>query len=208
VSIGEAIIGESAYKVGTTVLRRGWRRFTEVIRSNPNIKKVKLCLRHRGYTTDDLRKAFSSGVEVLFVSIMSGHTVKQLEPYLEMAKRTRTHIKALTWDPDTSPDTVENFRRHLGESESDPTLTLRQVRDAANHWDGWQKRYPEYSQIKYFRSTPTMQGYVVTDQWALVELIPYRTQPNERPALLLTKKSDAEAFGLFSDRFQKLWGDN
>jgi len=52
-----------------------------------------------------------------------------------------------------------------------------------------------------------MQGIIVRDKWAVLELIPYATHTNDRPALVLTPERDSELFGLFVRQFERLWDD-
>jgi hypothetical protein len=53
-----------------------------------------------------------------------------------------------------------------------------------------------------------MQGLIVKDSWAIIELIPFHTHPNDRPALILTPKGNPELFRLFTEKWEELWETN
>jgi len=50
-----------------------------------------------------------------------------------------------------------------------------------------------------------MQGVIVKDKWATLELIPFATKTTDRPALVLTPRTDPELFTLLVGRFERLW---
>ena len=49
-----------------------------------------------------------------------------------------------------------------------------------------------------------MQGVIVVDNWALVELLRYHTKLENRPALFLSASLDVELFLLFQAAFKEL----
>ncbi len=182
-------------------------RLTRRLTREAPFKSTVLCLRHRLHARERYyEKAFSSGQDVLYISIMSEDTIKEMDPYLAKARESNTRLRVLTWHPDTSKDTIEALRKHLNENADNPERTIQQVRQAAADWDTLKRKYTNLDVRKY-RSVPTMQAVIVGQQWALVELLPYATFKNDRPALILTSKADPEAFLLFRNKFEKLWDD-
>jgi hypothetical protein len=206
----EPILSDLAGNILWVAIKRGVlffaMRLTRRLTRESHFKSTVLCLRHRIHARERYyEKAFSSGEDVLYVSIMSHDTIKEMKQYLAKARESRTRLRVLTWHPDTSEDTIEALRKHLHEND-DPERTIQQVRQAAADWDTLKGKYANLDVRKY-RSVPTMQAVIVGQQWALVELLPYATFKNDRPALILTPKTDPDAFLLFRNKFEKLWDD-
>ena len=163
-----------------------------------------LYLAHRNSKARDewYERALASEGEVLYVSIMSDHSFEQFDRYL----KPRTTVNVLTWMPSTALE-IEGFAKHLRESGN----KVEQVRGALRKWDARKdpknEHYHENITVRTYESSPTMQGVIVKDDWALIELILYDSRTVMRPALLLNNReeSDREAFRLFSDRFRALW---
>ncbi len=184
---------------GNTTVRR-------LTRQSP-YKSVVLCLRHRVHArTKYYEPAFAGGDDVLYVSIMSQDTLKEMEPLLKISEANNTRIRVLTWHHDTPSETVALFRMHLQENDEHRARTHEQLRHATADWRALEQRYKNLT-VREYRPLPTMQGIIVHDKWALIELMPHATHKNERPALVLTPQSDADAFRLFAEQFEKLWDD-
>jgi len=172
-------------------------------------KITTVCLNHRtNAKVKYYNAAFSSGKDVLYLSVMSQATLKSMKPHLDMCVRSDTKLRVLTWDEHIPAAVVEAYRLHLNENSDHPDRSLEQARRAAQDWKALQNDYKDNLQVRDYRSIPTMQGLVVEDSWALIELIPFSAQPEERPALLLTPKSDPELFSFFRQKFEDLWKAN
>ena len=154
------------------------------------------------------KAAFRSGTTVLYVSIMSESSLKEIKPLLENAKKTRTKLCVLTWNKGISMEIIEALRIHLDENDDDPGLTVRQVRQAALSWRVIEKRYKDNVEVRDYSSCPTFQGLIVKDRWAVIEMLPFHTHPMDRPALILTPTADPELFEMFSGKFESLWRTN
>jgi hypothetical protein len=102
--------------------------------------------------------------------------------WLQGAKETNTRLSVLTWNPNVGP----------------------QVKSSYAEWKKLAKKHPKVIEAKSYSSAPTMQGVIVLDDWALIELIPYRTEPDSRPAIFLSETADPELFKLFQSSFKML----
>jgi len=189
------------------VLLRGYATVRTFTKHSP-FKSVVLCLRHRVHArTKYYEQAFASGTDVLYVSIMSQDTLKEMKPHLMTSQSTNTRIRVLTWHHDTPEGTVELFRKHLQENDEHRERTREQLCQATADWRTLEQAYTNLT-VREYRSLPTMQGIIVHGKWALIGLMPYAAHKYERPALILTPQSDADAFKLIADQFEKLWNDS
>lgn len=179
-------------------------KFVRYLKRASPYKLVTLCLKHRPYTRDKYEGAFASGQDVLFITVMSQHNLKQMPTLLEKANVNNTRLRVLTWDPNLSTETIDSLRKHLGENPENPERTVEQVKQASQDWDSLASKHSNITVRKY-RSSPTMQGLVVGKEWTQIELLPFATHPDYRPALILTATSDPEAFELFRSAFENLW---
>jgi hypothetical protein len=115
----------------------------------------------------------------------------------------RHQIRVLTWHRKISQSVIEAYRRHLNEPY--PKRAVEQARRATADWRVLEKEYPQNVLVREYASIPTMQGIIVHNRWAVLELIPYATHTNDRPALILTPERDSELFELFNRQFELLW---
>ena len=167
-------------------------------------------LQHRRTVSDRFyEKAFEAGGNVLYVSIMSKDTLDEMEGRLDKARHSATSIRVLTWDAGVGGQVVEAFRRHLGEYKTNPKGAFSQVKDASAEWNRLRERYPDVIvDLRRYSSVPTMQGILVKGAWVLVELMPYHTTKDMRPALFLTPKLDPELYPIFAGAFEGLYIDS
>lgn len=179
-------------------------RLIRLLKRSSPFKLVTLCLNHRQPTRHRFEEAFVSGQDVLFITIMSQHTVKQIRPLLKKALDSNTRLRVLTLYPDLAHEAIEALRKHLDENRNNPERTVVQVKEASVDWDNLAVEHNNI-EVRKYRSSPTMQGLVVGKEWAQVELLPFATHPDYRPALILTAASDPEAFELFRGAFENLW---
>ena len=116
----------------------------------------------------------------------------------------------MTWDPDVDPHVIDSFRIHLDENTFLPYKTINQVIEAAEYWRRMASECSSNITVRTYKSSPTMQGYFIggPNAWGVIELYPFATQPNDRPALLLTVKNDPDVFALFRNAFEDLWNRN
>lgn len=152
-------------------------------------------------------EAFKTGKEVLYVSIMSRDTLgDSMRNNLKRATAAGTRLRVLTWDPKVGAKVVETFRKHLGEFERDHSGALRQVETARDEWTAMAKEYSSaIEEVRVYDSVPTLQGIVVMGEWALIELLPYRTKKESRPAIFVSASIDKELYCLFESQFSLLW---
>ena len=162
---------------------------------------------HRRVVAQELYEAsFTSGGEVIYLSIMSGkNTLAKMPERMQRAEASHTTINVLTWDPAVGADVIRAFGNHIDEEAT----VVEQTRVAC---DTWKKLARDHAGVVkkagVYRSSPTMQGLVVLDDWALVEMIPYRTPPGERLSIFLSASLDRELFPMFQSSFQRLLADS
>lgn len=160
--------------------------------------------KHRNTTSEYYDDAFTSGLEIFIVSIMSQHTLREMDARLRKAQASRTRVNVLTLDPNLDQSIVEAIRLHLNEPPYDTEITMRQVKEAWEQWSSFAGKYPDV-RVRKYRTIPTLQGILVRDKYASIELLPFDTQTDNRPGLFLTRSEDRELFNLFQDKFIKLW---
>jgi hypothetical protein len=160
---------------------------------------------HRRTITEQIYEtAFDSGKEVIYVTIMSKHTLMKMPELLLRARKSATTLKVLTWSPKVGAKVIRAFGMHLGEESS----ASDQIKGAHVTWKKLAKGHPDViREARTYSSAPTMQGIVVTNDWALIELIPYRTKPEERPALFFSATEEPELFKRFQKSFRDLLND-
>jgi hypothetical protein len=187
----------------TSVLPVGWSIH------EPYLKHTTICLNYRpNLYTSHYAKAFSDGGDVLYISVMSQNTLKKMRDHLDLCKAKGTRLRVLTWHQKIPEAVIEAYRQHLREEDKYPERFVTQTRQAAFDWQQLQTEYSRNLEVREYCSVATMQGVIVKDKWAMIELIPYATETNERPALLLAPSTDPELFALLVDRFEQLWADN
>jgi hypothetical protein len=187
------------------------RRFTKqgevsrVTRAKKSyLRAAWIFLRHRTSVYEELYEAsFESGGDVLYVSIMSESTLRDsMKENLQRAVLSRTKLRVLTWDPAVGADSVEAFRKHLNEK----TNAQRQVEMALKNWTDLAHDFPKaIRQLRKYQSAPTMQGIVVKDRWALLELLPYGVRTRERPALLLDARTNVDLYEVLCSPLERLF---
>jgi hypothetical protein len=160
---------------------------------------------HRRIVAEELYEAsFKSGKELIYVTIMSKHTLMKMPERIRYAKDSHT-INVLTWDPNVGPQATKAFGKHIGEERT----AGKQIRQAYTEWQKLARESPAViKRACGYLSSPTMQGVIVLDDWALVELIPYHTAPDDRPAMFLSASLDTSLFSLFQSAFMALMEDS
>lgn len=206
--IGEWAASHATWEFLARFVAHPLLRVVRLVKRRSPYKTVEVCLRHRLNAKQQYyEQAFVSGADVLYVSLMSEGTIKAIRPHLDECRRTNTRLRVLTWHHGSNPEAVETFRRHLDEARHEPSRTLRQLQQALEDWRTLEGEYKDILTIREYRSSPTMQGVIVSERWALIELLPYATHPDQRPALLLKPKTDPDLFALFKGQFERLWRD-
>jgi DNA-binding winged helix-turn-helix (wHTH) protein len=170
-------------------------------------KLVTLHLKHRSMHYRRLEKALLSGQDILLLTVMSQSMTKWIRKLLIKAVEKGTRLRVLTWS-ETVPVVIEAFRKHIDENSARNTRhrTISQVIDAVADWTRLSKEFA-CVEVRKYKSVPTMQGFFVTgaEGWGIVELLPFATQPEKRPALILNSRTDSDVFRLFYDTFEDLW---
>jgi hypothetical protein len=204
--IVQGVVGNALWAAIQRLLLFVFVRVVSAIKGKSTFRSIVICLKHRLYAHDEFyAKAFSSGRDVLYLSIMSHNTLREdMRDHLESARSAKTHLRVLTWNPEDD-SAIESFRKHLGEESSDPQRTTAQVHQALADWKQLAAEFPDVITLREYQSSPTMQAVIVHEEWALVELIPYNAKPKERPALILRRKDDQITFDFFCNQFEKLW---
>ena len=170
-------------------------------------KRPYIKLEHRKKTKDEFAEAFEKGNEVIFLTIMSQHTRKQIEPYLKKAKSTRTKINILTFDPNAPTEVVESLQKHLKDSGATTISTKKQIEEAFQEWKNFESQYPNIIEVRKYNSIPTMQGLFVKDKFISIELMTYETLPDDRAGALIYKDISPKLFDLIYQKYETLWID-
>jgi len=200
----EGVLGNAIWAFVSRGLTLGTTSALRLLKRNSPYKPTAMCLRHRINAREKYYEgAFHSGKNVLYLSIMSQSTLKDMRPHLEDCTKSGTTLRALTWDRSVPKELIEAYRLHLNEVQT-PQAAVVQARGAARDWRMLEGEF-DCLTVREFSSLPTMQGLIVKDSWALVELIPFCTATHDRPALLLTPKTDPELFELFTQKWENLW---
>jgi hypothetical protein len=165
---------------------------------------VPLCMLHRTrpkLRDEYYRAALASGRRVLYISVMSRHSFKLLEKYLA----NHTQLQVLTWNP-VSTEEIAAYAKYLQEEDD----KIKQTQGALEKWAELEKQRPNIEVRTYNSSPPMMQGVIVENKWAMLELTPYSKGPSRRPAILLRKGVQAEraGFDFFAEVFQRLFDDS
>lgn len=123
---------------------------------------------------------------------------------IRRAEATHTTLNVLTLDPSVGSQAIAAFGKHLAEEAT----AAKQTEDACATWRTLAKEHRGIiKKAGIYRSSPTMQGLVVLDDWALVEMIPYHLPPAQRPSVFLSASLDTEWFSVIQSSFQALLGD-
>ena len=168
----------------------------------------KIALTHRVNTEAQKQyyeRAFSEGDEILYVTIMSESSVKRggIEKHLK-ALKPNAKLRVLTWYADDS--VIEAFRKNIGENEHDPKKTIKQVDESLKEWRQLMRDFPSLNfSVKVYESSPTMQGALVRNKWALIEPLPYHIGKDDRPGIILTHADAPQTLALLWKAFDDLF---
>jgi hypothetical protein len=141
---------------------------------------------------------------------MSKCSFEDLQKALPTEPNGARPLRVLTLDPNLDRAAVEAVGRGLVEHRDTPHGAVRQVREAALQWLGLARdsRYAGFLRVNAYDSAPTLQGILVPDQFVLVELLPYDTFKENRPALFIRRTDDEKNFGVFAKAFEALWNQS
>jgi hypothetical protein len=131
-----------------------------------------------------------------------------MRDHLDICRVTGTRLRVLTWHHEIPEAVIEAYRKHAREEEKHPERFVVQARRAASDWRELETEYSHNLEVREYSSIATMQGVIVKDKWATIELFPYATATTDRPALVLTPNKDADLFTLIVGRFERLWADS
>ena len=141
---------------------------------------VGLQFSHRANLRETLfERAFQHGGLTTLLTIKSVHTLTIVQNKLPECVATNTRIRVLALDPNTDPAVLATLARHLGER---PAEVVRGVREAWEEWGRLKALFPDNLDVLCFSSLPVWQGYVVGEEYAVIEFLSFRQDPNSRPA--------------------------
>jgi hypothetical protein len=174
-----------------------WTRYSE---------SVSLCFEHRANARQLFRSAFTSGTDVYLLTIKSRNVFSLLDTFLPGSTGTRLHV--LTWDPGF-PRSEQNasivaLHRLTPDSPSAVQVFTKETLDACGEWTQRTTKWNNIS-IGVYGSTPTLEGYLVKDRWAVVEPMPFGVPTESRAALILMADKHPNAFAFFQKAFLDLW---
>ena len=173
-----------------------------------NFEQPWILLNHRrNFRNEFLFDALRKPTEILFVTIMSKHTIQEIKTLDDDGNLKVKKLKVLTLKHCDEVDQVsESLSKHINESPVESITT--QINAANNEWRSFSTKHRSKIEVREYESIPTMQGFVVKGEYALVELLTYHSQPNQRAAILAKKDKNPELFKLFSTSFEKLWRES
>jgi hypothetical protein len=173
---------------------------------------VNLCFERRRNAMGLFRSAFKSDTDVYLLTIKSRNVFALIDALLP-GFPSGSRLNVLTWDPG-DPRSEENpsIKALIGLTPDEPT-TLKtfteEVLNAPGLWDKRRKNWKNLKiEIRQYRSTPTLEGVLVKDRWALVELMPFGVPTELRAGLILKADKDPKAFMYFQKTFMDLWDSN
>ncbi|MBI3582444.1 MAG: hypothetical protein HY096_00660 [Nitrospinae bacterium] len=174
-----------------------------------NIEQPGILLKHRRFFGDEfLFNALQQPEKkILFITIMSIHTVNKIKSMDTDKKLKVKELRVLTFKRRKQEDQISKaISLHINEPAS---AVASQINTAWNKWKELSDNIkPEKILLREYYSIPTMQGFVVEGKYALVELLTYHSNPDERAAILVEKKENPKLFQLFSSSFESLWREN
>jgi hypothetical protein len=146
----------------------------------------------------------------LYVTIMSQCSFERLRKALPTEPASARPLRVLTLDPNLDRAAIEALGRHLVEHRNAPEGAVKQVREAALQWLALarESKYAAFLRLKSYNSSPTLQGILVPDQFVLVELLPYDTFKENRPAIFIRQTDDEENYSTFAKAFETLWAQS
>jgi hypothetical protein len=114
-------------------------------------------------------------------------------------------IRVLTWYS-RHTEVIEAFRAHICENKQATEKTVTQLYESLNEWRGLKREFPSLNfSVKVYESSPTMQGVLVRNGWALIEPLPYNTGTAARPGFILTPAEAPKTLALLWDKFNDLF---
>jgi hypothetical protein len=167
---------------------------------------IALTHRHTEARQQYYQRAFLEGEEILYVTIMSESTLKTdgVEGLLKTLK-PNAKIRVLTWYS-RHTEVIEAFRAHICENKQATEKTVTQLYESLNEWRGLKREFPSLNfSVKVYESSPTMQGVLVRNGWALIEPLPYNTGTAARPGFILTPAEAPKTLALLWDKFNDLF---
>ena len=164
-----------------------------------------ILLNHRRVFRDKfLFDVLQKPTRILFVTIMSKHTINEIK-FLKLHGNLKVNeLRVLTLKCNAEDDHIaEYLSNHLDER---PAQNVRfQINTAINEWKQLSNDHNAKIFVRKYGSIPTMQGFIVEGEYALIELLTFHSQPNQRAAILAKKNENPELYELFSTSFESLW---
>jgi len=182
---------------GRPFVLRGWQL------RNKKAEAGLIFLDHRASKKDLFWNSFASPKDLLLITIASLHTRIRLGELLAEGSVRARSLRILTLDP-TVPDAVfELHGKLLGEAAQE---VKTHALDAYKDFKEWQSKY-NCVEVRKYRITPALQGLIAGGEYAIIEQLTYRTVPDHRVAIYLSKKTTPVAMSVFEERFDDLWND-
>jgi hypothetical protein len=205
---GIQIIKEVFINRGAHYIETLFKMFKDSKEVKKNIEHPLILLKHRRYFREEfLFNALQQPNRILFLTVMSKHTINEINSLDMEGKLKFKELRVLTLKPREKVDQIcEVLSFHL--NEKPPQNILLQINQAWLEWKLIQNKYPKRIILNSYDSIPSMQGFIVKDQYALVEMLTFHSNPDERAAILATKDKNQEIFKLFSSSIEKLWSES
>jgi hypothetical protein len=170
-----------------------------------HFEQPSILLNHRRFFCDKfLFDALQKPTRILFVTIMSKHTINEIKSLNLRGNLNVNELRVLTLKCSKKVDQIaEYLSNHFDEKPVESVTS--QISTALKEWKKLSEQHNTKVFVREYDSIPTMQGFIVEGQYALVELLTFHSQPNQRAAILAKKIENPELYELFSTAFENLW---
>ena len=181
---------------GDVVFFRGWKRRKEFVEVGL------LYPYHRKYANEKIFwDSFKSKKDVTLITIKSLHTRNKLLERIESGEVSVLSLKILTLNPELPRPIFISLSKLINEPVEN---CVKDSQDAYNLFKELEHKY-NFIEVRKYDNIPTLQGVIVSDQSALIELLTYHSSPDERTAFLLTKKDNPKSLQNFAKKIDLLW---
>ncbi|MHB8579663.1 MAG: hypothetical protein ACYDA4_07355 [Ignavibacteriaceae bacterium] len=181
---------------GNVVFFRGWKKrkeFVEVGLLYPH---------HRKYSNEKIFwDSFKSRKDITLITIKSLHTRNNLIERIGNGEVSVHSLKILTLNPNLAKPVFISLSKLLNEPVEN---CIQDIQDAYNLFKELEHKY-SFIEVRKYDCIPTLQGIIVSDKSALIELLTYHSNPDERSAFLLTQKDNPVTLQHFAKKIDLLW---
>lgn len=134
--------------------------------------------------------AFGSGGHVVHLGVMAKDSLSKIDAAITQD----TTVDVLTWMPKSEAE-MRAYDEYLHEAGD----KIAQLKGALEGWDAIAKKHPNVHVYTY-SCTPVLHGVSVENEWVEIEILPYDTRPDMRPAVFFKKGEARSMYAFFWHR--------